>query len=358
MKKLLTFFIATFITISAFSQAVIQFENKTHDFGQINEVDGKVTHEFVFKNVGNMPLVINKVQASCGCTTPQWTKIPIEPGKTGSIIATYNPAGRKNNFSSSVTVTSNAAESQERLILRGNIVPKNMEQDFSESIETLLLKTKTVQVNNVDKGKSQRRTIAVKNAGKSPLQMSFANVPGYLVVAATPEILQPNQEGLISITFNSLACNQWGEVVGNVHVLLNGQKTHTDENRIRVIANVVEDFSKLTIEQKRNAPILELNTHSVNFGTLKTNTKYSEKFSIKNSGVNPLEIRRVTNANKEISLKFDKLSINSGKKIDAKIDLNTNGLPIGTYRKTITLQTNDPQNNFVVVELLWKIEKK
>ena len=356
MKRFLTFFVVVFFVLAAFSQAFIQFENKVHDFGQIQEVDGKVTHEFVFKNTGNAPLVISQVRVSCGCTTPKWTKTPIEPGKTGSITATYNPIGRKGAFSSSITIISNAAENQERLTLRGNIIPKDRE-GFHESIETLRLKTKAVRIGNVNKNTSQQRTISVKNDGDLPLQLLFGNVPTYLTVTAIPETLQPNQEGEISVTFNSSLCNQWGEIVSDIYVSFNDKKTYTEENRIRVTAIVVEDFNELSLEEKRRAPIMELNTRVIDFGTLKPNTKTNTKLSIKNSGTSTLKIRHIANSNKEININSNELSINSGKKANVKVELNTNGLQEGYYRKNITLQTNDYQNTFVVVELLWRIKK-
>jgi len=72
------------LTMVSFAQkAVINFEVKTYDFGKINEDDGKATYIFNFTNAGNSPLVVSRVQASCGCTTPTWTKEPIEPGKKG-----------------------------------------------------------------------------------------------------------------------------------------------------------------------------------------------------------------------------------------------------------------------------------
>ena len=59
------------------------------DFGTIKEANGNVSHVFKIKNTGDAPLVLTRVIASCGCTTPEWTKEPIAPGKTGDIKITY-----------------------------------------------------------------------------------------------------------------------------------------------------------------------------------------------------------------------------------------------------------------------------
>ena len=105
-------------------QPVITFEKTDHDFGKINEADGKVTTIFTFKNEGMEPLVLSNVRASCGCTTPKWPRQPIEPGQTGEITVTYNPNGRPGRFTKTVTITSNATEPTKRVTIKGEVIPK------------------------------------------------------------------------------------------------------------------------------------------------------------------------------------------------------------------------------------------
>ena len=76
----------------AAQQPVITFQKTEHDFGKINEGDGRVSTIFEFKNEGMEPLVLSNVKASCGCTTPTWTRTPLEPGETGTITVTTHSA--------------------------------------------------------------------------------------------------------------------------------------------------------------------------------------------------------------------------------------------------------------------------
>ena len=92
MKKILLFAIAMVMafTVSAQEKQIIEIAEKTYDFGVIKEEDGRVTHVFTFKNVTEGPLTIKNVRASCGCTTPAWSREPIAPNTEAQITVTYN----------------------------------------------------------------------------------------------------------------------------------------------------------------------------------------------------------------------------------------------------------------------------
>lgn len=92
------------------SAEVIKMED-VHDFGKIPQ--GKpVTYDFVVTNTGTTPLKINNVQASCGCTTPNWEKDKaIEPGQSTKINVGFNAAA-EGVFSKNITVTYNDDQSK------------------------------------------------------------------------------------------------------------------------------------------------------------------------------------------------------------------------------------------------------
>ncbi len=69
----------------------LKFDKKTIDFGTA-KLNKPVTVEFVFTNISDQPVIIQSAQPSCGCTTPEWTKEPVLPGKKGKVKATYNAA--------------------------------------------------------------------------------------------------------------------------------------------------------------------------------------------------------------------------------------------------------------------------
>ena len=81
MKKLLILASAALLPVLVRAQAVIAFENKTHDFGTIEEADGRVSHDFVFENQGNAPLSSPGCRPAAGAPPPRGPKAPWSPGR-------------------------------------------------------------------------------------------------------------------------------------------------------------------------------------------------------------------------------------------------------------------------------------
>jgi archaellum component FlaG (FlaF/FlaG flagellin family) len=101
------------------NQAEITFEKETHDFALVTQ-NNPATYTFTFKNTGKEPLIITNASASCGCTTPEWTKEPIMPGKKGFVKATYNAASL-GVFNKAINVSSNAKNAQVTLYIKGDV---------------------------------------------------------------------------------------------------------------------------------------------------------------------------------------------------------------------------------------------
>ena len=122
MNQLLTLSFILFSFFNSFSQkSEIVFETPEYNFGDIQENKGKVSHKFSFTNNGKESIRILTVKPSCGCTTPNWSKDEIKPGKKGFILAEYNPKGRPGVFRKSLSVITN--DNRRSLIfIKGKVV--------------------------------------------------------------------------------------------------------------------------------------------------------------------------------------------------------------------------------------------
>ena len=110
---------------SGFAQAT--FNEHRYDFGVIKEAKGPVSHTFEFTNTGDKPLIIVDVTASCGCTRPEYSTRPINPGKKGKVKVTFSPIGRPGAFHKTIKVKTNGREKRATLVIVGTVIPKGKE---------------------------------------------------------------------------------------------------------------------------------------------------------------------------------------------------------------------------------------
>jgi len=125
MKKLILFVALTFgIGFASNAQtkpAEFKFDAETHDFGKI--VLGKpATFTYNFTNEGDAPLIITKVETTCGCTVPEYTQTPVKKGEKGFIKVTVTKTGTALPFNGAVTLTSNARTTTKVLYFKGESV--------------------------------------------------------------------------------------------------------------------------------------------------------------------------------------------------------------------------------------------
>lgn len=88
----------------------LQLKETAYNFGKIQQ-GRPVTHNFEVINTGKEPLMLENVQASCGCTTPEWSKDAIQPGATSIIKVGYNAAS-EGAFNKTITIQYNSNQSK------------------------------------------------------------------------------------------------------------------------------------------------------------------------------------------------------------------------------------------------------
>ncbi|MDX1908875.1 MAG: DUF1573 domain-containing protein [Bacteroidia bacterium] len=99
----------------------VQWYDTDHNFNNIIE-GTTATHAFKFKNTGTQPLKLTRVKASCGCTTPNWSKEAIMPGEEGFVEIAFNSAGKLGPQTKTVTVTGNFPNYNMVLKFRGEVI--------------------------------------------------------------------------------------------------------------------------------------------------------------------------------------------------------------------------------------------
>jgi hypothetical protein len=359
MKKILSTLCMALTAVAMMAQQpVITFEKTEHDFGKINEADGRVSVVFNFKNEGMAPLVLSNVRASCGCTTPTWTKEPVEPGQTGSITVTYNPNGRPGRFQKTVTITSNATDATKRVYIKGEVIPKSAkpENKYKVAVGVLSMKDKTVDMGIIKKGDMGKGELEYANLTKENHHVELATnaADAYLINQVTLADIEAGKEGKFVFAIDTKAPKLYGPVEAYAYVVIDGKKEIDEAHKLTIKANVIEDFSNLSVEEKQAAPIVEVE-NEIKAGKLAAGKNHKIVFPIKNAGVNPLEIRRVYSTDKALTIKQPK-AIKSGKKANVTIDINAKNLKPGAYSREVVIITNDYLNPIKHVKIAFDVE--
>jgi hypothetical protein len=326
----------------------IDFTEKEHDFGTFRESDGIISHDFTFTNTGKEPLIINNVKASCGCTTPEWTREPVLPGKTGTIQVSFNPKDRPGSFNKTIQVTTNADVPSVVLTIRGVVIPVDQVADvYKFSIGPLRLQTIYAAFGEIVKGRTTEFTIKVMNtSADKPLQLSFRQLPSHLKVTMVPVIIDPQQEGRIVIEYNSSMQKDWDYAVDRLELLINNEPV--PGNRMSVTANIKEDFKDLTAENMAMAPVVEFDQTVYDFGTITPDRVVEHGFKLTNTGKSNLYIRKVSASCGCTAVQPEKTTVGAGESTMIKASFNAAGRE-GNQKKAITVITSDPKRSRTIL---------
>lgn len=94
-------------SLNAEGTAEMEFRTSRYDFGTVSHGE-KLAYTFIYKNTGNIPLVIYSARADCGCTVPEYDNKPVAPGKEGNLKAVFNTQGFRGYQTKTIQVTTNA----------------------------------------------------------------------------------------------------------------------------------------------------------------------------------------------------------------------------------------------------------
>ena len=327
----------------------------SYDFGTIGENDGFVQHIFKFTNTGTAPLVISNITASCGCTQPEWSKAPVEPGKEGFIIISYNPKGRLGPINKSATVYTNENNGFKRynLTILGQVVekPSDPNVDFQEMSGGMGVERNNMAFKVFNYSANNRIATYIKNRNAETVHFSWENVPDYLYIQA-PDSLKADWPGEIVFHIDGpKTAEKRGRITEKcTWIIKNSQGKIIGNEQFGITINYIDDFSKLTPLQKVSAPVLDIKTTLIDFGTIKKATlglfggKANKPIILTNTGKSDLVIHSMNSD--DVRVRLPELK---GKTIKAGETFTVNATILSKEFKSEKLDTeiyvvcNDPK---------------
>lgn len=330
----------------SFSQLAdpLVFQEKVHDFGDVKEKMGPVKYEFNFTNRTSRPVKILDVQASCGCTTPGWTRESIPPGKNGFIAASYDPKGRPGFFNKSLSVTTDWDGNPMILQIKGNVIAESKERssvNWPVAVGSWRLKTNSFNLGKVFINKENTAAqFYISNAGNKPISINKLIGPPYMMVEY-PARIEVGKEGIVKIKLDGKARKELGYLTDNIEFWTDDELQPVKS--FSVYATVEEFFPPLSEDEWAKAPVAKLENNSIDLGRLSGQVTVVKDLKIRNTGKKDLMIRYIHSNCICVEVKASKMKLVHDEEGILSISFTTEGKK-GQQFKSVTLYTNDPRN--------------
>ncbi len=362
MRKLISTFVICLAALGAMAQSAIEFKKTTHDFGEFKEDAGVQRYRFELKNIGDSDLIVTNAQASCGCTTPSWSKEPIKPGKTGFVEAGYDPRGRGTGpFSKTITVMTNSKKTPVvTLTIKGSAKEKEktIADLYPRKIGDFRINNEYLNMGRVYPTKVSTQTFKIYNDTNLTLTISPINPIGkHLTISVEPSVVKPKQTAEIKITYDAKAKGDWGYMNDAFELKYSGGTT--DKAVLYVVATIEEEQKKdLTPEQLKAAPRMFFNKKEHDFGVLKPGEIVNHEFTFTNTGGGDLLLHKTKASCGCTASEPAKKLLKPGESSSIKVTFNSTGKHDGDQSQSVTIYTNDPTEPTVYITIKAKVDSK
>ena len=319
---------------------VVEFDKTVHDFGDISVNDGPQTCTFTVKNVGKEPIAIYEVVTSCGCTDASWTREPLQPGKTGTISATYKNEDGPVPFDKTLTVYIAGVSKPIILRLRGLVHEKKKsvaELYGAEKLGSMGLKSLNYKVSNILQGESSSDEAKIANLGTKPMKVTFTDVSPNLTIEVVPATVPAGETAALRFSVKSDP-NLWGKHIYKATPVVNGVKA---AKPVSVSALTRGNFASWTPEQRKNAAQCIFDESTVSFGTVTAGKKVDAVFTFTNKGKSSLTFYSLDADTPGVTATLPG-DTDAQKKGSIPVKLDTSSLPKGETVIMLTLTTNCP----------------
>lgn len=355
IKTILTAITLTICSLSYSQQSNVKFNKMIHDFGDVMLDSGHHSCDFTFTNISDKPVVIQTVISSCGCTQPKWTKKPIMPKESGTIAVTFLNDQGPYPFDKSLTVYITGEPKPIILRLKGvaHKKLKPLSELFPENYGGLSFRKSYIDFGSIAKNSVNSQVIEVANTSNKKIEVSFTNLKTGLTIKPNPIVIEANKREQLVFTIDTHNTNEWGTTYFSNTINVNGQKVNNKE--LKIYCSIRDDFSNLTKEEKRTAPIPMAGSSSYDFGEIKKGTPVKTSFRVRNLGRRDLIIHKIESELSNINSKHPNI-IAPGKTGIIEITVDTMQ-DIGEKTYLVSVISNSPSRpimNFIITGLIIK----
>jgi len=339
-------------------EPVFTCDEMVHDFGRVRETNGYAVHQFIVKNTGTAPLVISHVLTTCGCAQPEWSSNPIEPGKIGYVIVSFDMVDRPGPFLKNITAFTNEKTLRHVFTIKGDVIPKPQTLNvlFNDTIGVVQMEQATFDFNAVRPNESQSYEIWIQNFGEEDLNLTVSNIPDYLTVTV-PDHLESNFPDRMVVEINTSNVNEnlRGRQLTQLSWTTESMSGETVSKTVPVSVNFIDDFRRLTPAEISESPSVQISTNLLDYGNLKKK-RVSKELSITNTGKSALHLHSISVDNSKIVeiTGLKKQVLQPEETLKLKVFVNPKDIK-GSFSTDLFIVSNDPQNP---VQAIWITAEK
>ena len=322
----------------------IEWARKEHNFGRVDINLQYIRTKFMFKNTGNKPLVITNAVASCGCTTPNWTKDSVLPGDSGFVEVKYETIGRPGGFRKAVTVYSNSINNAYvQLDILGDVYvePVKAEEkapDYGKLyFSKQTLEFKTLRDNGTD-------TVQVRVVNGSLFTTEFEPLlplPVFCKITGYPTTLEPNENALMTIILDGRLIKSYG--FGAFEIPINSSSPVNPNMGLYVAYTRRQYFPKMNEKQLAKTARLKLSTPNelLDFGKHASGDVLDTMITFTNTGKSDLVIHEIYPECTCVRVTFNKNILKPGESMPVSFSYDT-VTKNGTTTHSVWIVSNDP----------------
>lgn len=361
----------------------IEFEEGTHDFGNIKKGDPAV-FVFKFKNITDHEIKLTQVKPACGCTTPTWTQDPIGKGNTGEIKVSYNTQ-RVGPFNKSVRVVVDSLSEPINIFIRGTVedtepahvegdghdhsdpnhshaapvptpAPTPINIDYSIPRGALAFEKMIENLKNITSEGKETIAFRYKNTSDQVVKIVDVNGPKGFVLEVGDRELKPGMESKLTVILDGKLMKKEDQPDGYFSERVNivtDEPASVSSKSMTINGNYQRIY---TSEEKANSPKIQFDAVEVTGGKVIEGEEYKHDFKFTNTGKSNLVIYSVKPSCGCTATASSSENLAPGESATIAATFNSTGRP-GTQSKTITVKSNDVDNPIINLKFTVEVVK-
>jgi hypothetical protein len=215
-----------------------------------------------------------------------------------------------------------------------------VEDQYRFAVGSVRLETSHLGYGKLNYGSTKVLILKMMNTSDKKVKLGYSNLPAFLKVKSPVVELKPKESKEIEVTYDTKLKNDWGFLIDYLYLTIDGKQ---DPNyKITISAEIIEDFAKLTAQQKINSPTIVFDNTNYDFGYVREGAVVEYIFKFTNKGKSDLNIRKVSSTCSCTVTEPELKVIKPGQSSFIKASFNTKGYK-NSQTKPVTVVSNDPK---------------